>query len=287
MSRTSELPKHLFDTAMEIPRAAAAFFSLAADNLTTREKPIGQGRPVLVLPGIGTGDLTTVPLRRYLKARGFAVYGWGDGGISRGLTDGEFDRLRKRLDYITDRHAEKVGGVGWSLGGMLINDGSQLFTKKINCTVTLGSPHFVGMMPDDGVIPGLHRLYELLNGEPPSPKYFSMLVEQSPVPTTSIFSLSDGVVDGRACIRPGNHHTQNIELRDVSHCGLGLHPMAFRIVADRLAHPQGQWSPYKVPENGRCREHLDIPVPAPDEIERAIGNYFKRHPSSAAHLAAA
>ncbi|MDX2028165.1 MAG: hypothetical protein SFW62_05975 [Alphaproteobacteria bacterium] len=276
MSRTSELPKHLFDTAMEFPRAAAAFFSLAANNLTTREKSIGKERPVLVLPGIGTGDITTIPLRHSIKARGFSAYGWGDGGISRGLTDKEIKtRLCNRLDGITQKHGEKVSVVGWSLGGLLGNVASQLYPYMVSRTISLGSPHIVGMRPDDGVIPGLHRVYNWLNGESPSPEYFAMLVQQSPVPTTSVFSLSDGVVNGHACIRPGNHFTQNIEILGASHCGLGLHPLAFKIVANRLSHAEEAWKPYKA-EPG-LRLHKDVPVPSRDEVGQALRSYLERN----------
>ena len=41
--------------------------------------PRGDGHPVLVLPGLTSGDASTLLLRRYLKGRGYDVHGWGQG----------------------------------------------------------------------------------------------------------------------------------------------------------------------------------------------------------------
>ncbi|WP_313872861.1 hypothetical protein [Rugamonas sp. DEMB1] len=42
-----------------------------------RKAPRGDGHPVLVFPGLAAGDLSTLPLRRFLAAQGFAVHAWG------------------------------------------------------------------------------------------------------------------------------------------------------------------------------------------------------------------
>ena len=39
----------------------------------------GDGHPVLVLPGLMAGDDSTMPLRKFLESRGYAVRGWGPG----------------------------------------------------------------------------------------------------------------------------------------------------------------------------------------------------------------
>ena len=38
--------------------------------------PRGDGHPVLVLPGLLAGDLSTVPLRRYLAHLGYEAHAW-------------------------------------------------------------------------------------------------------------------------------------------------------------------------------------------------------------------
>ena len=54
------------------------------------------------------------------------------------------------------------------------------------------------------------------------------------VPTTSIYSRSDGVIDWRACLHDGTQgQAEDIEV-DSSHFGLGWNPEVLSIVADRL-----------------------------------------------------
>src|ERR1700744_6771648 len=49
--------------------------------------PRGDGHSVLVLPGLVASDVSTRPLRDFLKSRGYAVSGWGQ-GRNLGLRDG-------------------------------------------------------------------------------------------------------------------------------------------------------------------------------------------------------
>src|ERR1700679_3318577 len=49
--------------------------------------PKGDGHPVLVLPGLVASDVSTRPLRSFLKNRGYAVSGWRQ-GRNLGLRDG-------------------------------------------------------------------------------------------------------------------------------------------------------------------------------------------------------
>jgi hypothetical protein len=58
--------------------------------------PRGDGHPVLVLPGLLASDLSTRPLRSFLKSRGYAVHGWKQGrnlGLRPGLEPGMLERL--------------------------------------------------------------------------------------------------------------------------------------------------------------------------------------------------
>jgi hypothetical protein len=64
------------------------------------------------------------------------------------------------------------------------------------------------------------------------------------MPTTSIYSRSDGIVAWPCCIQNDNPHTENIEVH-ASHVGMGMNPMVLRILADRLAQPEGAWQPYR------------------------------------------
>jgi hypothetical protein len=65
------------------------------------------------------------------------------------------------------------------------------------------------------------------------------------VPTTSIYSRSDGVVAWRSSVESSAlPHTENIEVVS-SHLGMAVHPAVLFAVADRLAQPEGQWQPFE------------------------------------------
>ena len=64
-----------------------------------------------------------------------------------------------------------------------------------------------------------------------------------PVPTTSIYSRTDGIVAWRCSLNEPGPLVENIEVH-ASHVGMGMNPLALYAVADRLAQPIGQWQPF-------------------------------------------
>jgi hypothetical protein len=64
-----------------------------------------------------------------------------------------------------------------------------------------------------------------------------------PVPTTSIYSKSDGIVAWQSCLEVDEGQRENVAV-DCSHTGMGFHPSVLEVIADRLAQPQGSWRPY-------------------------------------------
>src|SRR5712672_259953 len=79
--------------------------------------PMGDGHPVLVLPGLVASDTSTRPLRSFLKHRGYAVSGWGQ-GRNLGLRDGVQQAMVDLVRELSDNHGRKISLVGWSLGGV-------------------------------------------------------------------------------------------------------------------------------------------------------------------------
>ena len=65
-----------------------------------------------------------------------------------------------------------------------------------------------------------------------------------PVPSTAVYSRTDGIVDWRSCLEPAAPETENVEVAG-SHCGLGVNPLALYAIADRLAQPEGDWRPFE------------------------------------------
>ena len=81
-------------------------------------RPRGDGHPVLVLPPLGANDTGTTPLRTYLRALGYAVYGWKLGpnfGLTASIVDGVPERLRE----VHEETGRPVSVIGWSAGGIL------------------------------------------------------------------------------------------------------------------------------------------------------------------------
>ena len=73
--------------------------------------PQGDGHPVLVLPGLIASDVSTRPLRSFLRNRGYAVSGWRQGrnlGPRAGVQHAMIDLLEK----MNDIHGRKVSLVG-------------------------------------------------------------------------------------------------------------------------------------------------------------------------------
>src|ERR1700756_2625457 len=101
--------------------------------------PRGDGHPVLVLPGLIASDVSTRPLRAFLRNRGYAVNGWGQ-GRNMGLRPGVQRAMTDLLEEINDTHGRKVSLVGWSLGGLYARQLAKMMPKQVRQVITLGSP---------------------------------------------------------------------------------------------------------------------------------------------------
>jgi pimeloyl-ACP methyl ester carboxylesterase len=202
--------------------------------------PRGDGHPVLVLPGFMAGDRSTLPMRRLLGDLGYDARGWGLGRNLRVDADRE-QAMYGLIDSIFAETGHKVSIVGWSLGGVFAREIAKARADKVRCVVTLGSP-----ISNDRDHSAPRRLFEALNGEQPEPirqGRFNDLAKAPPVPTTSIFTKTDGVVAWRGSVQAPGGQTENIELH-ASHLGLGVNPAVMVAVADRLAQPEGAWAPF-------------------------------------------
>ncbi len=195
-----------------------ATFMATAGPLVLRS-PRGDGHAVIVLPGLGGGDTSTIPLRWFLDRLGYRTAGWGLGtnrGFSATVRAGLDDALAAALEL----GAGPVSLVGWSLGGVHAIELSRRHPADIRNIVTLGSP--LGRLP----------------GAPPT------------VPTTSIYSRSDAIVPWRASLLPGQPRRENVEVRG-SHLGLGHNSAVLVVVADRLAQPSRTWRRFEPPSWAR------------------------------------
>ncbi|HET7501956.1 MAG TPA: alpha/beta hydrolase [Kofleriaceae bacterium] len=201
--------------------------------------PRGDGHPVMVLPGLGAGDDSTAILRGFLRSRGYVVRRWGQ-GRNLGFRHGVFQRLRDRLLHLEARHGRKVSLVGWSLGGIFARELAKEVPDAVRQVISLASP-FTGHPRATNAF----RLYELVSGHRlGAPEIHEPLRAPPPVPTTSIWSRTDGVVSWRCSVERESPLTENIEI-NASHFGIGAHPLTLYVIADRLAQPEGHWQPFR------------------------------------------
>jgi len=222
---------------------ARAIFELNASLLLSPlllSAPRGDGHPVLALPGFLASDLSMAPMRRYLKELGYDTRAWNMGrnigGVARMRAT-----LRARLVEIHAETGRKVSVIGWSLGGVYARDLALQAPEMVRAVVTLGSP-----FANDVTATNATRLYELLSGETAEsfPDLRSAISGDLPVPATSIYSRSDGVVNWQTCRLRASATAENIEIYLASHVGLGVNPAALWAVADRLAQGEGQFSQF-------------------------------------------
>lgn len=236
-------PPSLFWTLME-GRAVFELGSFYYLRLFMRRLPRGDGHPVIVLPGFVASDMSTRPLRAVLKDLGYPAYGWG---LGRNLKFNE-ERERQMLDLLDRVHAEngrKVSIIGWSLGGVFARELAKISPDKVRSVISLGSP-----ITSQRKYSNARGLYDAINGPPEQARaaQLAQLGVAPPVPTTSIFTKTDGIVSWRGSLQSREHGHERIENIEVpaSHVGLGVNPIVIYAIADRLAQGEEDWKPFDV-----------------------------------------
>jgi hypothetical protein len=210
-------------SGLELARLMAASPALA---FQTR----GSGEPVIVLPGFGASNTSTVPLRSYLSWLGYEVHGWDLGrntGNVRQLLPGVVDQVRQ----VHRRSDSPVNIIGWSLGGVIAREVAREHPASVRQVVTMGSPVVGGAK-----YTSLGGMFENRGVDLDVMEATIAARESTPisVPVTSIYSKNDGIVGWQASI---DRHTPQVEHFEVrtTHLGLGISPDVFKIVARKLA----------------------------------------------------
>jgi pimeloyl-ACP methyl ester carboxylesterase len=205
-----------------------------------RLAPRGDGHPVLVLPGLVASDGSTKLLREFLKRRGYEVHGWGL-GRNFGPRAGVEEAMFARLDQLHAASGRRVSLIGQSLGGVYARLLAAQRPDAVRGVITLGSP--VAGHPRSS---NAWRVYEFTSGQSAHDPVRWQQISQAPqVPTSSIYSRSDGIVAWQTSLEAaGRAGTENIEVVS-SHVGMAVHPAVLFAVADRLAQPEGAWKPFE------------------------------------------
>ena len=231
--------------------------------------PRGDGHPVLLLPGFMGNERTLAVLKWFLAERGYDVHTWGF-GRNVGFRSRHAQAVEQKIRYMHHVSGRKVSLVGWSLGGSFALYGAHQAPQCVRTVITMGSPLSLGV--EGSRSPTLIKTLYRWIGHPLGPDVHLMqprvkkLRERTlvTVPTSCLYSLSDGVVPPQEATlggEPGRH--ENIRVSS-SHMGLGFNPMVLAIVAERLAQPEGNWQPFS-PQGWwgqayRWATHAAVPV---------------------------
>lgn len=206
-------------------RVAREPMRLALNALSVSLQPRGAGRHVLVLPGFGANDSSTLLVRSYLRSLGYNVSGWGL-GVNTGEVEAQFQQT---LDNVEQRHrdvSERISLVAWSLGGVIAREVARDRPELVGSVVTFGTPLYGPR----------HTSTSMGKQSPLRDAIEKQILERSSRritrPITSIYSRHDGVVSWQACVDP-DPATDNVEVQS-SHFGFGIDPDVLKVVAKAL-----------------------------------------------------
>jgi hypothetical protein len=234
---TALRPPGLFEVLLE-SRALLEYGAGIAALPLLQLAPTGDGHPVLVFPGMGASDASTEPLRRFLRGRGYLAHAWRL-GRNLGPTPEVIHQSRARIRALRQRHGRRVSLIGWSLGGIYARELAKEVPEDVRLVITLGTP-FAGHPRATNA----WRLFEALHGRRHhAPGHLDSIRRPPPVPTTSIYSRTDGIVSWQCSVEREGPRAENVEV-EASHTGMGVHPAVLYAIADRLAQPEGAWRPF-------------------------------------------
>jgi pimeloyl-ACP methyl ester carboxylesterase len=139
-----------------------------------------------------------------------------------------------------------VSLVGWSLGGLYARELARAHPERVRLVITLATPfrdisathaaRLISLRPGGRPLREAHALRQALR-------------QPLPVPSTSIYSRTDGIVAWQSCLEEPGPDRESVEVA-CSHTGMGFHPDALAVVADRLAQGEQEWRPFQ-PDDGR------------------------------------
>jgi dienelactone hydrolase len=208
--------------------------------------PRGDGHHVLVIPGFLAGAPSTRVLRDVLRRLGYQPHDWRL-GYNLGYRPSMTSQLPARLHALRDRgDGRRVSVIGWSAGGIYARELARVFPDDVRTVITMGSP-FRGNPQASHA----WRLWRLMNPWEKAADIHTAAARSKreqplEVPTTCIYSKSDGIVAWQCCTSFPAPRTENVEVHS-THLGYGHNVETLYVIADRLAQPEDRWRPYHSP----------------------------------------
>lgn len=233
--RTAAEPPPRLALALEPARAAMTLAELARFRIAGLAR--GDGRPVLVSPGLCNTDRSNFMLRAMLARLGYRPYPWRLGRNFGVRTVGpECEKLIARVEEIQRETGGKVTLIGVSLGGVMSRIVAHRRPDLVRAVLTISAP-FAGAPSATNV----WRPFQLLTGEKiADPAVVARLAKAArplPMPSAAIWSRSDGFVNGLICREGSEAACRAVEVRS-SHLLVQMKPQVLRAVAGIL----GGWT---------------------------------------------
>ncbi len=201
----------------------------ASENELARAWP-GDGRTVMLIPGMFSDDKRMGLLKRVLGKAGYDAHSWELGRNLPHRINRILDWFDERLDELLDDSAQQVTLVGWSLGGLVAREYAKREPGRVAGVVTMGSP-FSGNPRFNKA----WRAYEIAARHKIDASPFAAgLANKPPVHTTAIWSPRDGVIPPRAA--RGLPHERDAEIEvNCGHLGYICAPDAIEALLRALS----------------------------------------------------
>lgn len=221
------------------------------------------GQPVLLIPGFLAGDNSLGLMTRWLRRTGHHTRRAGM-RVNVDCSERMAERLEERLEEMAERHSSRIALIGQSRGGSFARVLAVRRPDLVSGIVTLGS----GTVSPLSIHPLVHLQVLALGllGTVGAPGLFRHSCRwgecctrfwddlQAPFPENvgflAVYSRTDGIVDWRACLDPGADEL--LELR-ASHCGMSVHPRAYRAIAAALERFREADRPKPKPKRDKLR----------------------------------
>jgi pimeloyl-ACP methyl ester carboxylesterase len=153
---------------------------------------------VIVLPRLGADDRSTVAIRSFLSSLGYDVHGWSRGRNIQ-ASDTDMPAIVAQVSRLRTETGLPVSLIGWSRGGIMAREAAREIPTAVRMVIILGSPFAA---PGASNVGGVWRLLTGGKNATPTPDRIKLLARPIPVPATSIYTRSDGVVAWQACLLP-------------------------------------------------------------------------------------
>jgi triacylglycerol lipase len=212
-----------------------------------RGVPRGDGRPVILMPGMGGGDQTLLVLAAWLRRIGYRPHLCGF-VANINCSDRAVEQVERRLEAIHARHCRRVALIGHSRGGHYARALGRRRPELVSHAISIGAglrQMLATSYPTQVAARGI-RAVLLQTGRAGSSRClteacdcafardFAGAFPADRVRLTSIYSKEDGVVRWQSA---QVHDADCVEVTG-SHVGLIFNRKTYRVIASTLAVPE-------------------------------------------------